>query len=132
MSFELFSETKFISNYVFVTLCLLIEIFLGACTSSGEKSKYVYLSDEQKRVLELCSLVFTDPYYQYISPSRRVKFKKFKTTSWGFWATFADGRTYRVPISSGLNIGENYYCNFRSNYTHCSYRNDWEDSCEWN
>jgi len=109
-----------------------MESFFGACTSSEAKLKYMYLTDEQQRVLELCALVFTDPYYQYISPSRSVRLKKFRTTSWGFWATFEDGRTYRVPVASGLDLGEDYYCNFRSNYNYCTYGNDLEDRCEWN
>jgi len=81
--------------------------------------------------MEVCTLIFSDPYYQYISPSRRVKLKKIRTTSWGFWATFADGRTYRVPIKSGLNIGEDYYCSFNLNSKYCSKKNDVNYDCEW-
>jgi len=131
LSFDLFSETKFMLNLFSVFFCLLIGFFFGSCGSSGVKSKYTYLTDEQQRVLELCVLVFSDPYYQYISPSRRVKLKKFRTTDWGFWATFEDGRTYRVPIVSELQLGKDYYCNFRSYSTYCSYTDDFENRCEW-
>ena len=111
--------------------CISLGIFLAACSSSESTTKYNYPTAQQQRVLELCALVFTDPYYQYISPSRRVKFKRFRTTSWGFWATFADGRTYKVPIPSGLAEGENYYCNYRPDPTVCASRNDWDERCEF-
>ncbi|HIB45847.1 MAG TPA: hypothetical protein EYO46_06460 [Candidatus Lambdaproteobacteria bacterium] len=111
---------------------LLLGFVLGACSSTDAGSNYNYPTGQQQRVLELCALVFTDPYYQYISPSRRVKLKTFRTTSWGFWATFADGRTYKVPISSGLTSGQNYYCNYRPVPTVCASRNDWDERCEWN
>ena len=114
-----------------VILCFLPALLLAGCGSYGSSSNYNYPTGQQQRVLELCALVFTDKYYQYISPSRRVKLKRFRTTSWGFWATFADGRTYRVPISSGLRTGEDYYCNYRPATTACASRNDWDERCEW-
>ena len=127
---NLLCRLKMISGSVIVWFLLIL--YLGACSSSGSSSNYNYPTSQQQRVLELCALVFTDPYYQYISPSRRVKLKSFRTTSWGFWATFADGRTYKVPISSGLRIGDDYYCNYRSVPTACASRNDWDERCEWN
>ncbi|HBL56512.1 MAG TPA: hypothetical protein DDZ36_11750, partial [Deltaproteobacteria bacterium] len=54
---------------------LLLGFVLGACSSTDAGSNYNYPTGQQQRVLELCALVFTDPYYQYISPSRRVKLK---------------------------------------------------------
>jgi hypothetical protein len=114
-----------------VILCFLPALLLAGCGSYGSSSNYNYPTGQQQRVLELCALVFTDKYYQYISPSRRVKLKRFRTTSWGFWATFADGRTYRVPISSGLRTGEDYYCNYRPATTACASRNDWDERCKW-
>ena len=114
-----------------IVLWFLLTLYLGACGSFGSSSNYNYPTGQQQRVLELCALVFTAPYYQYISPSRRVKIKKLRTTSWGFWATFADGRTYKVPISSGLVEGANYYCNYRPVKTACASRNDWDERCKW-
>ena len=113
-----------------IVFWFLLTIYLGACGSFGSSSNYNYPTSQQQRVLELCALVFTDPYYQYISPSRRVKLKKFRTTSWGFWATFEDGRTYKVPIISGLVEGANYYCNYRPVQTACASSNDWDKSCK--
>ena len=109
----------------------LLTLYLGGCGSFGSSSNYNYPTGQQQRVLELCSLVFTDPYYQYISPSRRVKLKKIRTTSWGFWATFADGRTYKVPISSELTEGANYYCNYSPVHIACALGNDWDERCKW-
>jgi len=112
-------------------MVILLELSLGACSRTDTSSNYFYPTGSQQRVLELCALVFSDPYYQYISPSRRVKLRRFRTTQWGFWATFADGRTYKVPIVSGLPAGENYYCYYRTVPTKCASRNDWDKRCEW-
>ncbi len=121
-----------VSSYLYHFLVvLLLGLTLGACSNIKNGSNYSYPTSRQQRVLELCALVFSAPYYQYISPSRRVKLKRFRTTSWGFWATFADGRTYKVPIVSGLPTGENYYCNYRPVPTACASRNDWDERCEW-
>ena len=114
-----------------VVFLFLLTLYIGACGSFGKSSNYNYPTGHQQRVLELCALVFTDPYYQYISPSRRVKLKRLSTTSWGFWATFADGRTYKVPITSRLPEGANYYCNYRPVQTTCASRNDWDERCKW-
>ena len=116
---------------IFKLFCLLLSIILSACSSSKSSTKYNYPTGQQQRVLELCALVFTDPYYQYISPSRRVKLKRLRITHWGFWATFADERTYRVPIPAGLTIGKDYYCNYRPVPTPCASRNDWDERCEF-
>ena len=128
-------KLSFSSRFIFSDYCfymvILLELFLGACSSKDTSSNYFYPTGSQQRVLELCALVFSDPYYQYISPSRRVKLSRFRTTSWGFWATFADGRTYKVPIVSGLPTGENYYCYYRPVPTDCASRNDWDKRCEW-
>ena len=94
------------------------------------KSSYLYLSEQQQRVMELCALVFSDPNFKYISPSRRIKLKKIHSTKWGFWATFYDGRTYRVPINSGLDLGKDYYCSHRINSEICIERNDSDYSCK--
>ena len=127
ISFKMYLECRL----VFKLFCLLLSIILSACSSYKSSTKYNYPTGQQQRVLELCALVFTDPYYQYISPSRRVKLKRFRTTSWGFWATFADERTYRVPIPSRLKIGNDYYCNYRLAPTPCASRNDWDERCEF-
>ena len=125
------SDSRFSLKFFLVVFWFLLLLVLAACSRTGTNSNYSYPTGQQQRVLELCALVFTDPYYQYISPSRRVKLKRFRTTSWGFWATFADGRTYRVPISSGLAEGEDYYCNYRPVPTACASRKDWDKRCEW-
>jgi hypothetical protein len=104
-------------------------LFISNCSSMD--ANYRFPTGKQQRVLELCALVFTEPHYQYISPSRKVKLNRLRTTSWGFWATFADGRTYKVPIASGLPEGENYYCNYRPLSTPCASRNDWDERCNW-
>ena len=133
MMFKISRKLEF--RYIFLKICIffyfLLEFILVSCTFPETKSNYNYPSNSQQRVVELCTLVFTDPYYQYISPSRRAKLKKIRTTNWGFWATFADGRTYRVPIKSGLNIGEDYYCSFNLNSEYCPRRNDVNYHCEW-
>jgi len=104
-------------------------LFISNCSSMD--ANYRFPTGKQQRVLELCALVFTEPHYQHISPSRKVKLNRLRTTSWGFWATFADGRTYKVPIASGLPVGENYYCNYRPLPTPCASRNDWDERCNW-
>ena len=123
------------SRYIFRRICIffyfLLEFILISCSTNETRSNYNYPSKQQKRVMELCTLVFSDPHYQYISPSRRAKLNKIRTSCWGFWATFADGRTYRVPIISGLNIGEDYYCSFSLNSEYCPKRNDLNYDCEW-
>ena len=128
-------KSSFSSRFIFSDYCvymvILLGLFLGACSSTDTSSDYFYQTVSQQRVLELCALVFSDPYYQYISPSRRVKLRRLRTTSWGFWATFADGRTYKVPIVSGLPTGENYYCYYRPVPTKCASRNDWDKRCKW-
>ena len=112
LSFKMYLKYRSIFKLFRLFFCISFGIFLAACSSSKSNTKYNYPTGQQQRVLELCALVFTDPYYQYISPSRRVKLRIIRTTSWGFWATFADGRTYKVPVPSGLAEGENYYCNY--------------------
>ena len=107
----------------------LLMLFMSSCRSID--ANYIYPTGKQQRVLELCALVFTEPHYQHISPSRKVKLNRLRTTSWGFWATFADGRTYKVPIASGLPEGENYYCNYQPLPTPCASRNDWDERCNW-
>ena len=124
-------DSRLSSILFYIIFWFLLTLYLGACGSFVNSSNYNYPTVRQQRVLELCALVFTDPYYKYISPSRRVKLKRFRTTSWGFWATFADGRTYKVPISSGLAVGANYYCNYRPVQTACASRNDWDERCKW-
>ena len=114
-------------NIFLVSFFLML--FIGSCSSMD--ANYRFPTGKQQRVLELCALVFTEPHYQYISPSRKVKLNRLRTTSWGFWATFADGRTYKVPIASGLPEGENYYCNFRPLPTPCASRNDWDERCNY-
>ena len=104
-------------------------MFISSCSSMD--SNYRFPTGKQQRVLELCALVFTDPHYQHISPSRKFKLNRIRTTSWGFWATFADGRTYKVPIASALPEGENYYCNYRPSPTPCVSLNDWDERCNW-
>ena len=116
-----------VRNYLLWSCFLMI--FIGSCSSMD--TNYRFPTGKQQRVLELCALVFTDPHYQHISPSRKVKLNRLRTTSWGFWATFADGRTYKVPIASGLPEGENYYCNYLPLPTPCASRNDWDDRCKW-
>ena len=112
---------------------LLVSIFLLLFISNCRSidANYRFPTGKQQRVLELCALVFTEPHYQYISPSRKVKLNRMRTTSWGFWATFADGRTYKVPIASGLPEGENYYCNYQPLPTPCASRNDWDERCNY-
>ena len=107
----------------------ILMLLMSSCRSVD--SNYRYPTGKQRRVLELCALVFTEPHYQHISPSRKVKLNRLRTTSWGFWATFADGRTYKVPIASELPEGENYYCNYRPSPTPCASRNDWDERCNW-
>jgi len=114
-------------NNLLVSIFLLL--FISNCSSMD--SNYRFPTSKQQRVLELCAMVFTEPHYQYISPSRKVKLNRLRTTSWGFWATFADGRTYKVPIASGLPEGENYYCNYRPLPTPCASRNDWDERCNY-
>ena len=104
-------------------------LFFGSCRSMDVD--YRFPTGKQQRVLELCALVFTEPHYQYISPSRKVKLNRLRTTSWGFWATFADGRTYKGPIEAGIPEGENYYCNYQPLPTPCASRNDWDERCNW-
>ena len=116
---------------IFVFFVFLLQFSLYGCIFKKSKSNYHYISDQQQRVLELCSLVYTDPYYQYISPSRKIRLKKIRTTSWGFWANFADGRSYRVPIQSGLNLGKDYYCSFQRNTKYCLSLDDLDFECEW-
>ena len=106
-------------------------LMLFASSCSRMDANYRYPTGKQQRVLELCALVFTEPHYQHISPSRKVKLNKLRTTSWGFWATFADGRTYKVPIASGLPEGENYYCNYQPLHTPCASKKDWDERCNW-
>ena len=117
---------------IFVFFVFLLQFSLYGCIFKKSQSNYHYISEQQQRVLELCSLVYTDPYYQYISPSRKIRLKKIRTTSWGFWANFADGRSYRVPIQSGLNLGKDYYCSFRRNIKYCPRLNDLSLECDWN
>ena len=116
-----------VRNIFLVSFFLML--FIGSCSSMD--ANYRFPTVKQQRVLELCALVFTEPHYQHISPSRKVKLNRLRTTSWGFWATFADGRTYKVPIASGLPEGENYYCNFRPLPTPCASRDDWDERCNW-
>ena len=114
-------------NNLLVSIFLLL--FISNCSSMD--ANYRFPTGKQQRVLELCALVFTGPHYQHISPSRKVKLNRLRTTSWGFWATFADGRTYKVPIASGLPEGENYYCNYQPLPTPCASRNDWDERCNY-
>ena len=116
-----------VRNIFLVSFFLML--FIGSCSSMD--ANYRFPTGKQQRVLELCALVFTEPHYQHISPSRKVKLNRLRTTSWGFWATFADGRTYKVPIDSGLPEGENYYCNYQPLPTPCASRNDWDERCNW-
>ena len=106
-------------------------LMLLICSCGSVETNYNFPTGKKQRVLELCALVFTEPHYQHISPSRKVKLNRLRTTSWGFWATFADGRTYKVPIASALPEGENYYCNYRPSPTPCASRNDWDKRCNW-
>ena len=122
-----FQGMRAVRNIFLVSFFLML--FIGSCSSMD--ANYRFPTGKQQRVLELCALVFTEPHYQYISPSRKVKLNRLRTTSWGFWATFADGRTYKVPIASGLPEGENYYCNYRPLPTPCASRNDWDERCNW-
>jgi len=107
----------------------LLVLVMSSCRNINPN--YSYPTGKQQRVMELCALVFTEPHYQHISPSRKVKLNRLRTTSWGFWATFSDGRSYKVPIASGLPEGENYYCNYRPWPTPCASRNDWDERCYW-
>ena len=116
-----------VRNIFLVSFFLML--FIGSCSSMD--ANYRFPTGKQQRVLELCALVFTETHYQHISPSRKVKLNRLRTTSWGFWATFVDGRTYKVPIASGLPEGENYYCNYQPLPTPCASRNDWDERCNW-
>ena len=127
LKYNQFQGMKALKNHLFVSFFLML--FISSC--SRMDANYRFPTGKQQRVLELCALVFTEPHYQHISPSRKVKLNKLRTTSWGFWATFADGRTYKVPIASGLPEGENYYCNYQPLPTPCASRNDWDERCNW-
>ena len=116
-----------VNNKFLVSFFLVLFI----CSCGGLDHNYRFPTVKQQRVLELCALVFTEPHYQHISPSRKFKLNRIRTTSWGFWATFVDGRTYKVPIASSLPEGENYYCNYRPSPTPCASRNDWDERCNW-
>ena len=116
-----------VKNKLFEIFFLML--FISCC--SRMDANYRFPTGKKQRVLELCALVFTEPHYQHISPSRKVKLNRLRTTSWGFWATFADGRSYKVPIDSGLPEGENYYCNYQPLPTPCASRNDWDERCNW-
>ena len=129
--FKLILNCQLSRFHCFVLVILLLDLGLGACSSKEHGVNYYYPTVGQQRVHELCALVFHTPYYQYISPSRSVKLRRIRTTSWGFWATFADGRTYKVPIVSDLPVGKNYYCNYRPPPTACASHNDWDERCEW-
>ena len=129
--FKLILNCQLSGFHCFVLVILLLDLGLGACSSKEHGVNYYYPTVGQQRVHELCALVFLAPYYQYISPSRHVKLRRIRTTSWGFWATFADGKTYKVPIESNLPVGKNYYCNYRMPPTACASRNDWDERCEW-
>lgn len=127
MKYNQFQGMKAVKNHLLGSFLLML--FISSCSSTD--ANYRFPTGKQQRVLELCALVFTEPHYQHISPSRKVKLNRLRTTSWGFWATFADGHTYKVPIASGLPEGENYYCNYRPLPTPCASRNDWDESCKW-
>ena len=126
---------SFRSSLFFKSFGLILYIFsifiLSSCSNFENNKKYNFPTTQHLRVLELCALVFSEPYYQYISPSRRVKLRKLRTTSWGFWATFDDQRTYKVPIPSGLISGKDYYCNYRPLPTPCASEKDWDERCEF-
>ncbi len=114
--------------FIFV---FILQFFLYGCIIKESDSNYKYISEQQQRVIELCSIVYSQPHYQYISPSRKIRIKKIRTTSWGFWANFADGRSYRVPIQSGLDLGKDYYCSFRRDTKYCPSLDDSKFECLW-
>ena len=116
---------------IFVFFVFLLQFSLYGCFFKKSNSNYHYISKQKQRVLELCYLVYSAPYYQYISPSRKIRLKKIRATSWGFWANFADGRSYRVPIQSGLDLGKDYYCSFRRDTKYCPSLDDSKFECLW-
>ena len=128
---QLIFNRRIINSHYFVLVILLLDLCIGACSNKEHGLIYYYPTGSQQKVHELCALVFHTPYFQYISPSRSVKLRRIRTTSWGFWATFVDGKTYKVPIVSDLPVGKNYYCNYRPSPTACASRNDWDERCEW-
>ena len=58
---------------------LFLLLFISNCSSID--ANYRFPTGKQQRVLELCALVFTEPHYQHISPSRKVKLNRLRTTS---------------------------------------------------
>ncbi len=124
-------KNQYIYSISWNFFCICLSFFFYGCSNQGLKYKYNYISDQQQRVLEVCALVFTNPYYQYISPSRKVRLIKISVTSWGFWANFDDGRAYRVPIHTGLTLGEEYYCSFNRKPNYCPRLNNLNFECEW-
>ncbi|MCS5634008.1 MAG: hypothetical protein NZ763_06385, partial [Candidatus Marinimicrobia bacterium] len=59
-------ELKFILRtynfHYFVVVVLFLGIGLGACSSKEIGPNYSYPTGSQQRVLELCALVYSDPY----------------------------------------------------------------------
>ena len=76
-------------------ICFLM-LFISNCSSMD--TNYRFPTGKQQRVLELCALVFTEPHYQYISPSRKVKLNRLRTTSWDFGRHLRMGAHTKYPL----------------------------------
>ncbi|MBQ31102.1 MAG: hypothetical protein CL923_00825 [Deltaproteobacteria bacterium] len=110
----------------------LLAFGLAACVPTPRSTAPLhYPSDVAQQVREVCTLVFQEPYWEYVSPSRKRKLMRFQVESWGIVAVFADQRSYQVPLQTRLTVGETHSCNFGSGVTPCASKTDWDSRCEF-
>jgi len=113
-------------------LGMLLMVMLAACTPAPSSTSALhYPTDVAQHVREVCTLVFQEPYWEYVSPSRKRKLMRFQVEPWGIVAVFADERSYQVPLQTRLSVGETYSCNFGPAVTPCASRTDWDSRCEF-
>tara|TARA_B100001245_G_C22596122_1_gene295536 strand:- start:22 stop:444 length:423 start_codon:yes stop_codon:yes gene_type:complete len=110
----------------------LLILGLAACTPTPSSNTTLHYPTEiAQHIREVCTLVFQEPYWEYVSPSRKRRLLRFQVESWGIVAVFADQRSYQVPLPTHLRVGETYSCNFGSGVTPCASKTDWDSRCEF-
>ncbi|MEK9896900.1 MAG: hypothetical protein VW518_10830, partial [Burkholderiaceae bacterium] len=101
-----------------------------ACTTPPQPPSFGYPTSEALRVREVCAELYTDAWWGYFSPSRKSALRSFRPDPAGLIASFSDGRSYDVPLQTGLPLGT-YYCGKPQATTPCASQRDWDSRCEY-
>ncbi|MBF0351251.1 MAG: hypothetical protein HQM11_09460 [SAR324 cluster bacterium] len=112
-------------------LASLTGLVLLAVGCASSRENYAYPTEIEIKVNETCTRIYDPANRGIIAVSRHTRVIKFVVVSEGILTFFADGKSYVLPLQTGLDDGEEYYCGSnKKSTTPCLSTNDWDTHCK--